>query len=289
MTSGRKTKPPKPDKTPGATPAWNEWGIPDWRDPAAYGETRRWTFARWRWEFFRRRNDVRTYFQEALKENEEVKERWKFNLHWHTSPNIRPDEPGFAIRLNKRDQSELGFNAILNPAIGNQTEKILQSIFWAYDFVIEEFNTPDMRHPKVIDYLRLHNIKITEEDEIRLGETFLHSVPYWNLREKDEVVLSFDLRRPMMPQIEAAQLVLKECYALVGKPSQKRRRPAKWLDCLRTLDAREAGASWREIADLLYAQGVLSRYKNPSGGYSPPPPQAASALWNMAKGLQSNF
>jgi len=34
--------------SPAATTA--TWGIPDWRDAAAYGDTTRWDFNRWRWE-----------------------------------------------------------------------------------------------------------------------------------------------------------------------------------------------------------------------------------------------
>lgn len=36
-----------------------EWGLPDWRDAASYGEVKEWTFMRWRWEFYRRRDDLR--------------------------------------------------------------------------------------------------------------------------------------------------------------------------------------------------------------------------------------
>jgi len=47
------------DKTPPATR-----GTPDWRDAAAYGDVKRWTLGRWRWEFSRRRHDVRALFDE---------------------------------------------------------------------------------------------------------------------------------------------------------------------------------------------------------------------------------
>ena len=40
----------------------NEWGIPDWRDAQAYGDTSKWTIYRWRWEFYRRRSDLRECF-----------------------------------------------------------------------------------------------------------------------------------------------------------------------------------------------------------------------------------
>jgi hypothetical protein len=45
-----------------ATFATNLWGIPDWREAEAYGNTNRWSLNRWRWEFYRRREDLRDYF-----------------------------------------------------------------------------------------------------------------------------------------------------------------------------------------------------------------------------------
>jgi hypothetical protein len=37
----------------------NEWGIPDYRDLAGYGQVGDWTRDRWRWEFSRLREDLR--------------------------------------------------------------------------------------------------------------------------------------------------------------------------------------------------------------------------------------
>ena len=39
-----------------------DWGIPDWRDRSAYGDTRAWSESRWHWEFIRRREDCREDF-----------------------------------------------------------------------------------------------------------------------------------------------------------------------------------------------------------------------------------
>lgn len=43
----------------------SDWGIPDWRDPAAYGLVHEWSLYRWRWEFYRRRPDLRDWYDKV--------------------------------------------------------------------------------------------------------------------------------------------------------------------------------------------------------------------------------
>ena len=50
-----------------ATRKTNKWGIPNWRVPAAYGDTTRWEIVRWRWEFNRRQDDYRQEADKLLK------------------------------------------------------------------------------------------------------------------------------------------------------------------------------------------------------------------------------
>jgi hypothetical protein len=42
--------------------AKHDWGIPNWLDSASYGDTTKWSWDRWHWEFTRRRDDVRRDF-----------------------------------------------------------------------------------------------------------------------------------------------------------------------------------------------------------------------------------
>ena len=60
--------PPRATCAPRATRPAAMWGLPGWRDPAAYGEVQRWGLSRWRWEFLRRREDVRAAFDERAEE-----------------------------------------------------------------------------------------------------------------------------------------------------------------------------------------------------------------------------
>ena len=65
----------------------NEWGIPNWRDAAAYGDVTDWTLDRWRWEFFRRRPDLRAFF-----------DQWADDTHRRNlrgNAGLRPRDAGF--------------------------------------------------------------------------------------------------------------------------------------------------------------------------------------------------
>lgn len=48
----------------------NEWGIPDWRNPATYGDVLIWSYMRWRWEF-RRRLDIFRQETDILMQSEQ--------------------------------------------------------------------------------------------------------------------------------------------------------------------------------------------------------------------------
>lgn len=273
MTSGRKTKPPKPDKTPAAV---NDWGIPDWRDPTAYGDVKRWTYARWRWEFLRRRDNVRRFFDEALVELLEYDEHRKSKFDVSVFPggyNLKPHEPGFRIKLSKRDQEYSGFYSLLNPRISEQPEDVLQNSFWAYDSTLSDFHGPDVSQIKLRVWLEICNI-LSDEVEMKMSESLLDSMPLTDLAE-DDVVVVFSLNRPLKAQLRTAETALKDAYALKNKPTQNRRHPAKWLGYLRTLDAKESGASWREIAAI---------HPHTAGTE-----QAARDVWQAAEALRSNF
>lgn len=215
----------------------NEWGTPDWRDAAAYGDVKRWRFDRWRWEFYRRRDDLRACF-------DSLKDKYP-ELH---------DEPSFAVILSPQDCAKFGYSSLPNPRIGAHPIGLIKT--YQHDGVRHDLDLPPL-----------------------LGPLAPH-----------ETVLIIDLDRPIEPQLAHARDMLRSAQsALHGKLLQKRRYPRKWLGYLRALDAREAGATWAEITDVFYAEGLLDRHKDPSGGYCAPPPQAARDMWLAADALRNNF
>lgn len=130
-------------------------------------------------------------------------------------------------------------------------------------------------------------MKLTDKDVCLLNDILKYTPVSI---EKNEVAIVFDLSKPLAPQIKVAQANLTRLQADThGKPLQKRRHPERWLGYIRTLDAREAGASWATITDKFFAEGLIDRRKNPSGGYRAPDPQAARDMWKAANALRVNF
>lgn len=235
--------PDKTDKTDKTTSlAQSEWGIPDWRDTAAYGASTKWNFGRWRWEFYRRRNDVREYFDNNVAE--------RFNRpNPFQQPLPKPDKPGFTVPVEARLRNVIGYANLPNPRISEQPEHILFPI--EYDETIENiFGDRIGAHGfrgTVGDLLDIAGIQLTDEHANIIGDVGDHfPIPI----ERDQVAMVFDMNKPLEPQMKRAKEILRFGYKRRRKPLQRKRHPKKWLMYVRTLDARESGASWREISIL---------------------------------------
>jgi hypothetical protein len=263
MAKGKTDKPPPATTATTATRVANEWGIPDWRDAAAYGDVKRWGFMRWRWEFYRRREDLRAAFDSRAQETYDYYLKLHENPLYGTGRTLRPDEPGFTAQSYYEDP--FGYCGIPNPRISEQPS---DAIFAVMDYPGDNaiIRGKGARWPG------------TPETTVDLGD--------------GELAVIFDLDKPLGPQLKRLknELTVRQ-VSRHGAALQKRRHPAKWLGYLRTLDAREAmqGESWREYTDTLYKHGILDRHKSPSGGYCAPPPQAGRDIWGAANDLRFNF
>lgn len=268
----RKTGPDPCDNCDTATPALNEWGIPDWRDKAAYGDVGAWSLNRWRWEFFRRRDDVRAFFdvraeshyQDSLEYWEIAKANPTLSAHYQTPP-LKPGEPGFAVRCTIEEAETFDYSQILDPRIGEQPWHLLTPI--------KSDGWDKMAWvPKGRD------------------STGLAIQPH-------QVGLVFSLDKPLAAQVESAKTYLQEMqHERHGENIQTRhpkdeRRNLLWLGYLRTLDARADGPeeAWPKFTDKLYEHGVIDRHKSLSGGYSAPAKQAGRTKLNSATRLCFNF
>ncbi|MER9240664.1 hypothetical protein [Mesorhizobium sp. M0633] len=195
-----------------------DWGLPDWRDANAYGNVSVWCDHRWRWEFTRRRDDIRKAFLQYADETHKSLMASSGYAEIRPEDGKTPDDPGFLAMTPLR--AMFGMTGIPNPAISDQP--LLEGLF------TKEHGDAYEGHGK--DYL-----KIDEWTPVFLPEGTLAIV--------------FDLLRPLAPQIEAARATLKR----YGKPRQRRKpdRVRVWLTYLRVLDAREAKASLSEIASVV--------------------------------------
>lgn len=265
----------------------NDWGIPDWCDLNAYNETD-WSDYRWRWEFYRRRSDIREYFDQ----NAELTYERDLELISQGAvigPLRRPSEPGFCATGSEDATLRFGYVGIPNPRISAQPEAAIRPVkkFGRYYRLVEGRRLRAASEERLSEWVLPGSPSGQKQEAVQLdelAETFqVRLFP-------DEVAMKFALDEPIEPQLEEARDILRERQkALTGKQLQNRRHKQKWATYLRVLDAREAGAKWAEIAEFFFSHGFLARHANPESGYEPPPPQAARDLWNQARRLCYDF
>lgn len=236
-----------------------DWGIPDWLEQNAYGDTKRWSEHRWRWEFTRRRadcrNDFETYKDKTVRHLEDVRAR-----EVEQSPDakrgrlLRPDEPGFVAQFIPGCYEKYGLRSLPNPAIGDQPFHVI--MFEKRDWGVlsvpeEEENSGDPDR---------------DDQQPLLERRFLKTT---------QAVLILDLTAPLRDQWKAARQLLewkqKSTVGQLVRPGKK--HPTKWLCYLRVLDAKESGASLSKIAK----SGVLNGRQDD--------PQCARDVLEAAKAL----
>jgi hypothetical protein len=203
----------------------NEWGIPDWNDERAYGETKHWSEFRWRWEFTRRRQDCRDDFlahkDETVRFFDEVRA-----LEVARSPEAkrsrlrRPDEPGFTAQVPDCYE-KYGLTSLPNPAIGDQ--------------------------PFFVIMFRKRNHCLVMSPKDRINKHFAAT----------DVVVIFDLAAPIGEQLAGIRKTLEwEQEEKIGRLVRSgKKHPTKWLSYLRVLDAKASGASLSQIAKTVLNPG----------------------------------
>jgi hypothetical protein len=253
-----------------------DWGIPNWRDPAAYGDTKRWSERRWRWEFTRRRPDCRkdflTHKDETVRYYEEVRA-----LEVARSPQtkqgrlLRPDEPGFVAQVpgcNKK----YGLTSLPNPAIGDQPFYVIQffPVSAAAVFALER-----SEHAKQDQKVTLPDGRVIDESLASLA----WSIGLHDKIEPLDALIAIDLSAPIQKQLDRARLTLEYMQKKkIGKVVRPRKHRDKWLTYLRVLDAKESGLSLSKTAK--YVLGPTER----DG-----PAQFARDVWKQAQALRSKW
>ena len=255
-----------------ATKGGDEWGVPDWRDAFAYGDTSKWTFNRWRWEFYRRRDDLRAFFD-----------------RWANDPEVRnlrcnegrlPNEPGYLAFGKGGEKGDairrFDYGGVPNPRIGDQPAGSIlpcEQLFRRTRF----FN-PIKRRPPGFSVREALGEQMPRQYDLHLYD--------------HEYAIKFDLNKPLNPQVQEAQAILKKAQIkLHGKLVHRKKLKEKWFDFLRILDARaeDPNASWQVFTDALYEVRLVDRHANDDGGYRAPPPQAGRDRWEAADTLRYNF
>jgi hypothetical protein len=191
------------------------WGLPDWHDASAYPGPDDLSLDGWRWEFTRRRADYRADWKRAA----------AATYRQHVEHGIRTfprDHPQFKAEM---------------PGC------------------VDKYGLPWLANPR----LRAVNVSgltaLTDGTSGGEGYVWFTAAPYELLdfsvpppMGKHLVYVVFDLDRSVQQQIETAKelLLLRQ-----GVYCDRRVRRDKWSSYLRALDARQAGATYRIIGQVI--------------------------------------
>lgn len=193
-----------------------DWGIPDWRDAAAYGDTSMWSQGRWRWEFLRRREDLRRDYELFKQEAFETRLRMAETLG---TPDDRPLPDHLGFTTAPLGGEPYGYTGIPCPKFSEQPDALLEAI--------------SIMSPLKAFYPGSQYSSLTIDGEA-------------------DLVIVFDLDRHIGEQLKAAEdLLSKYQVGRHGGLLLNRKHKGKWLRYLRVLDARSDKISWSEIARAL--------------------------------------
>ncbi|MCZ0962733.1 hypothetical protein [Paracoccus benzoatiresistens] len=252
----------------------SEWGIPDWRDPSAYGDISQWTFNCWRWEFYRRRDDLRAYFDANAASHFSS----MVDIFGHNYSYSNTSEISFSIPISRfdRERAELGYESLPNPRIGNQPEWLIIPLSYGKipDFIVKGRRYKDYAK-KLEIAVKLVGMPISDKELGRLIST-VPGASSEAFFDDNEIAFVIDLDKPLENQIwELKRRAHDRQRIRYGRILQERRHEKKWFRYLRTLDARTAGATWSQIACL-----------HPTTAQTE---QTARDVWEAAEALRFNL
>lgn len=198
-----------------------DWGLPDWRDPSSYGETSSWSDLRWRWEFLRRRDDLRRDFDRYA-----------------------PD----VAALRNADFEELGLTEL--------SDQMASPTFTTAPFGGQHYGYEGIPNPRISALTDAFLAFITTAQPSGglysyFAEGAVPAYPDGVRFSPDQAVWVFDLDWNLDLQLAMAREQLARLQANRDRRKGSKDHKAKWLTYLRVLDAKEAGASLTEIAAIL--------------------------------------
>jgi hypothetical protein len=196
-----------------------KWGLPDWRDPQSYGNTKIWSDDRWRWEFTRRRQDYREDFDLGQERNVMIAEDLRKADPDLIVGTLGPTEAAVSGALAKK--YGLVFPRLPNPRLAHHPDRAIT--FDDYSLRTYYFG------PNISD--RVPVPKGTVAVVLDLSKT-------WGKSQREKIEASF--KEAQKNWIESTGLSV----------SATRARKETWRNYLRVLDGRECGASWNEIARI---------------------------------------
>lgn len=223
------------------------WGVPDWQDANAYGGENL-TDNQWWWEFTRRRPDYRSAWERAEPaQSEEM-----------------IDSGGEIYRFaDDVDRFRLTFqlSTIHNPTRPMSQDQAVGNRFRTnYGVSPRNYLAEQSNHP---------HISLALQEAAKRGKLEDASGLYR---------YNFDLSKPLTTQIETCKQLLEAIQnENEGHLLKKRPRKQNWTEFLRTIDARDAGATFSDVATTLWPQLIDKT------------PQSARDTHRAACELRDNF
>lgn len=197
----------------------SDWGVPDWRDAKAYPDPGEMTVREWWWEFTRRRPDYRALWDGAARvagyEHRFAPDVDEFRLRFEFTVIHDPARRLTDWQLIQFRVSRNFARSPLEPVL-DQTDMVLESPY------------ANQALEKVAHMQRLAEVE-------------------------GHILFNFDLSRPLPPQLDLASRYLTDVQReRFGKVPTRRPRRNNWREFLRAIDARDAGATYREMRDAFW-------------------------------------
>jgi len=247
--------------------------MPNWRKPDEYPSPKDLTDREWAWEFLRRNPEYRQEWEEALRDWERDLPEWQRELREEFEA-FKRDHPGEEIELRVRvedDSLPPGRESFLmapdprSPRFIITGSKVLPK---ASRWGLGGYVNPDLDNPR-----SPFAANVSSEHHEQCFPVAATVVPFMSgdpsrlsdppkkiglVCRPHEVVAGFNLRLPIKPQLEGARDLLKSLktsYQLLGgKVQTVKRHRELWELYLRLLDGSADGATYEEMAKVLFPE-----------------------------------
>lgn len=226
----------------------------DWRNKKDYDYMDNHTPDLWAWEFLRRNPDYINDWERALSPYLDDLQAEALRLTAFFRGNEKYSLiPGFNKEVYLRDLTE------------EERKPFIERLHWYYDVnkVVDMVAFDEARSRWGLMVNMIFNPNIDMPTRVFYPTFFYQYGPVYSKKDalpdllSSEVVVVFDLSKPIQQQLEHFKVLLEEeqmhlrIYSDLDIANVKN-KPQYWKDHLRIFDARESGATDKEIADVMF-------------------------------------
>jgi hypothetical protein len=221
----------------------NPWGVPDWRDANAYPKPPDLTTREWWWQFTRRRPDYRDMWTKKLPAIDVPSEAKRRELADIAFGNEDLEQWFIRAPFSEEDELRLGFamNDMIPPT-ADLPDRVLK---------LTIFTTTHWATPHDNALLRLARSLTPSGLDAEIER---YTALDRNRAAAGLIAFTFDLSRPIEPQLSQAKETLLDEQSKRGPRVIRKPQREHWPTYLRVLDARDSGVTYREIAEVIWPE-----------------------------------